>query len=119
MKKYTQRALQVILVLLFLGPAFMKLTANPMIVESFTNFGYPLAFMYFIGICELLGALGIAFGGFVHKKLPLMATFGLMIIMVGAIGSHIVFGDPIATAVPALVFLVLLGIHARILSKQR
>ena len=115
MKKYLPIALQVLLVLLFLGPAFMKLTANPMIVAAFENFGYAPWFMYFIGVAELLGALGIAFGGFIHKKLPVLATLGLMTIMVGAIGSHIVFGDPITAAIPAAVNFLLLGVYLRMI----
>jgi putative oxidoreductase len=116
MKKYLTTGLQVLLVLLFIGPAMMKLTANPMIVTSFENFGYTPWFMYFIGTAELLGALGIAFGSFVHKKLPLLAVLGLMIIMIGAVGSHITFGDPITAAIPATVFFILLATHLRVLS---
>lgn len=117
MKKYLPTALQVLLVLLFLGPAYMKLSANPMIVESFNNFGYAPWFMYFIGAAELLGALGIAFGGRIHKKLPILATGGLMVIMVGAIGSHLTFGDPIGATVPAFVFFLLLGAYLKVLCR--
>lgn len=117
MKKHLPMTLRVLLVLLFLGPAYMKLSANPMIVANFENFGYATWFMYFIGAAELLGALGIAFGGRINDKLPKLATIGLMIIMAGAIGSHLVFGDPITSAIPAAVFLVLLGLYLRILRK--
>lgn len=117
MKTYIPLTLRVILTLLFLGPAFMKLTANPMIVESFSNFGYPMTFMYFIGAAELLGALGIAFGQYINVKLPQLATAGLMIIMIGAVGSHIIFGDPLVAAIPAMVFFALLATYLRILKK--
>lgn len=113
MKKYLPVVLQVLLVLLFLGPAFMKLTADPMMAAAFENFGYALWFMYFIGAAELLGALGIAFGGYVNKKLPKLATLGLMIVMIGAVGSHITFGDPLTAAIPATVFFILLALHLR------
>ncbi|WP_418936972.1 DoxX family protein [Paenibacillus anseongense] len=38
----------------------MKLTENAQQVELFTEvFGYAKGFMYFVGACEVLGALGL------------------------------------------------------------
>jgi len=95
----------------------MKITTNPAMVTAFEGFGYALWFMYFIGLAEVLGALGIAFGAFVDKKLPVLATAGLIVIMIGAIGSHIIFGDPISMAIPAFVFLVLLVTYLWVIKK--
>ena len=47
---------------------------------------FPLAFMYFIGLCECLGALGLVLPGLtrIHPELTPLAAAGLTIIMIGA-----------------------------------
>ena len=46
----------------------------------------PLAFMYFIGLCEVLGALGLLLPGIlrIRTELTPLAAAGLTIIMIGA-----------------------------------
>src|SRR4051812_26680587 len=46
----------------------------------------PLAFIYFIGVCECLGALGLLLPGLtrIHTYLTPLAAAGLTIIMIGA-----------------------------------
>lgn len=118
MKKYLVYGLQAVLVLFFIAPGVMKLIGNPALVEVFVRFGYPLWFMYFIGAAEVAGALGIAFGGYINKRLPQLAVLGLIILMIGAVGSHIMAGDPITAAVPAVINLVLLALYMHILKKR-
>jgi len=88
-------------------------SAGPM-VEAFTRYGYPLAFMYFIGVCEIAGAAGL----FVRQT-ALFAAIGLAIIMLGAVGSHWLH-DPFAQSIPALVLLALLcaAIYLHIKSRK-
>ncbi len=115
MDKYIKYGLQALLVFFFIAPGIIKLTGQPAMVELFAEFGYAVWFMYLIGVCEVAGALGIAFGGFINKKLPQLAVLGLMVIMVGAIGSHLSISDPVISMIPAVINLVLLGIYLRIL----
>jgi len=81
-----------------------KLMGVEMLHQSFANMGLPLWFGYFIGACEVLGAVAL----FV-KKLSALAASGLTVIMLGAIGYHITF-DPIVMAVPAIVLAALAAI---------
>ena len=56
----------------------------------------PLAFIYFIGICEVLGALGMILPGLTRIRTGLtpLAAAGLTIIMIGATTVTIVGGMP-------------------------
>ncbi|AEF55253.1 DoxX family protein [Marinomonas posidonica] len=69
---------------------------------SFALMGLPAWFGYFIGACELAGAIGIWF-----KKLRLYAASGLAIIMLGALYFHTVY-ETIANGIPAIILLLLL-----------
>ncbi len=86
---------------------FLKVFANPMEVELFTRFGYPLWFMYVIGAAELAGALGLICGQFVDTRLPRAAAMGLLVIMTGAIGSHLVY-DSLFMMLPAVALSIFL-----------
>lgn len=108
-------ALRYLLALAFIAAGSSKLMSNPMTVETFANFGLPIGFMFFIGACQVLGGLGLVISQLVHKKLPFLATLGLMIIMAGAIGMHLYAKDPITAAVPAMVLLGLLGLNLKII----
>lgn len=76
-------------------------------VELFTRFEYPLWFMYGIGAAELVGALGLIGGRLIDVRLPRVVAVGLCIIMVGAIGSHLMY-DSLLMMLPAAVLSILL-----------
>ena len=98
------KALLVISILLglaYLMAGSMKLMGAEMNVESFTRYGYPLAFMYFIGLCEVAGAIGL----FVEKTAK-YAAICLAILMLGAVGTHFIY-DPPQMAIPAFVLFLL------------
>ena len=102
--------LSVVAALLFGFAGFSKVSANPMMVQSFSHFGYAIWFMYFIGAAEIVGALGLVFGHLIDVRLSRVAVIGLLIIMVGAIASHLMY-DPLPAMIPAVVLsLMLLGI---------
>lgn len=103
----TYWALIILPVLVFFAGAYMKLTGSQIEVEGFQNFGYSLSFMYFIGACELLGALGLLLGQFVHAQLPRLAALGLLIIMLGALYTHVTH-PPVLAGIPALIVTILL-----------
>ena len=86
-----------LLTVAFLGAGGMKLADPEQAAENFAHFGYPAAFAMFIGLCEVAGAIGIWL-----PRLAGLAAAGLSIIMLGAIGSHLMH-DPLQQAVGALV----------------
>ena len=116
------RILQGLLAVGFAAFGLMKLTGNAMQVQIFEGFGYPLGFMYFVGFCEVLGAIGLLIG-FWKSRIALLASGGLVLLMVGAVFAHFKAGQGIGLAMPALVFfilslVVLLGKRAGNLSKN-
>ena len=90
--------------LAFAAAGIGKLMGNPMMHASFAKLGMPGWFGYFIGCCEIAGAVGLYL-----RKLSALAAAGLAIIMIGAVGYHVTY-DPIGNAVPALVLLILSAI---------
>lgn len=120
--KWVIRILQGLLVVGFAAFGVMKLTGNAMQVQTFEGFGYPLGFMYFVGFCEVLGAIGLVVG-FWKSRIALLASGGLVLLMAGAVFSHFKAGHGIEVVMPALVFfilslVVLLGKRAGKLSKK-
>lgn len=80
----------------FLMPAD-KLQQGPVV--------FPLAFMYFIGVCEVLGGLGLVLPGLtrIRTSLTPLAAAGLTIIMIGATTVSIIGGGVAAGTFPAVV----------------
>lgn len=68
----------------------------------------PLAFIYFIGVCEVLGALGLVLPGLlrIHTSLTALAAAGLTIIMVGATTITVVWASVPAAIMPAIIGVV-------------
>ncbi len=99
--------LAVLLASAFGFAGFLKVSANSMEIEIFTRFGYPLWLMYVVGAAELAGALGLIAGRFINTHLPRAAATGLLVIMVGAIGSHLMY-DPLFMMLPAVALSILL-----------
>ena len=98
---------QVLVALLFLFAGSMKFIMPAEKMQQ-GPIVFPLAFMYFIGLCECLGALGLVLPGLtrVHTELTPLAAAGLTIIMIGAT-TVTVLGMGVAPAVfPAVVGLV-------------
>ena len=100
--------ISVLLAIAFLGAGLSKLSGAEMMVGNFERLGYPLWFMYFVGIAEVAGAIGL----FVQRT-ALYAAVCLGILMLGAVGTHLM-NDPLQQAIPALVLLVLCGVAAYI-----
>ncbi len=88
---------------------FLKVSASPMEIELFTRFGYPLWFMYGIGAAELAGAIGLIGGRLIDVRLPRVAAIGLCVIMIGAIGSHLMYDSLFMMLPAAILSMLLLG----------
>jgi len=69
---------------------------------------FPLAFMYFIGFCECLGALGLILPAAtrIRTELTPLAAAGLTIIMIGATTVSIMSMGAAAGIVPAVVGMI-------------
>lgn len=104
--KWVIRIIQGLLVAGFAAFGLMKLTGNEMQVQTFEVLGFPLGFMYFVGICEIAGALGLL-AGFWKKNIAVLASGGLVLLMLGAAISHLMAGQGMGAAMPALVFFLL------------
>jgi uncharacterized membrane protein YphA (DoxX/SURF4 family) len=100
---YVLWVLQVLLALLFLFAGGTKLVLP---IETLTAMGSPNQiilpglFIKFIGLCEVLGGLGLILPGLlkVRPELTWIAATGLVIIMIGATAITIA-GDGIGAAV--------------------
>src|SRR5687768_11746806 len=81
---YALWIVQTLLALLFLFAGGMKLTLPPEAFEGAVSL--PIAFMRFIGVAQVLGALGLVLPGLlrIHTGLTPLAAAGLVIIMIGA-----------------------------------
>jgi uncharacterized membrane protein YphA (DoxX/SURF4 family) len=103
--------IQIVLALLFLFAGVPKLIFS--VDELMKNappgaISFPDFFLKFIGVCEILGALGLILPGLFRKKQELtpLAALGLFIIMVGAVVVSIM-GTGVSTAiVPFIVALL-------------
>ncbi|MEI5908226.1 DoxX family protein [Bacillus spongiae] len=70
------------------------------------GFGYSVEFMYFIAVCEILGGLGLIVA-FWKPNLSIIASGGLVILMAGAVFSHLSAEQGIGAAMPSLILLLL------------
>ena len=68
----------------------------------------PGPFLRFIGVCEVLGALGLILPGLlrIRPSLTPLAAAGLVIIMIGATVVTLIGGDIATSAIPVLVGLL-------------
>ncbi|TPH14050.1 DoxX family protein [Litorilituus lipolyticus] len=78
------RILSYILALIFFASGAAKLLSLSFEMEAFARWGYPIGFMYFTGIVEVLGALGLLI-----PRLSSFTSLCLSTLMLGAIGTHL------------------------------
>ncbi|MBT2601102.1 MULTISPECIES: DoxX family protein [unclassified Oceanobacillus] len=105
--KWTVRILQGLLAVGFLMFGFMKVSANPMQVDAFTNiYGYGTTFMYVVGIVEIISAIGLVIGFWKKKLVPVFSGL-LAIVMAGAVFTHLIAGQGIGVAMTPLILLIL------------
>lgn len=107
--------LQIIMALLFLFAGVTKFIFD---LKEMAKQGppnqveFPLMFIYFIGVCETLGALGLVLPGLFKIKtfLTPLAAIGLSIIMVGVVVVTIIGPGFQYAFLPILFLLILLFI---------
>jgi len=105
--------IQGLLALLFLFAGSMKFIMSVEEMNRQSPVTLPGALLHFIGVCEILGGLGLILPMLLRIKpgLTPLAALGLMVIMVGAIVIAFVGGVP-ANAVLPIVVAILLAIVA-------
>ena len=104
--------IQVLLALLFLFAGRTKLVLPMQVLQSMgspNSIHLPGLLLRFIGVCEVLGGLGLILPGLLKIKpgLTALAAAGLVIVMIGAVVLTAA-GDGIGAAVVPFVVLLLL-----------
>lgn len=77
-----------VLALMMLLSGGMKLAGSPELLANFQGWGYAVWFFYLIGALEVLGAIGLFI-----PKLRTLAALGLLGLMIGALGTHLIHGE--------------------------
>jgi len=101
-------SVQGLLALVFLFAGGVKLVTP--LDELMAQMPLPLPgwFVLFIGVAEVLGALGLMLPGLTHIRpgLTPLAAAGLVVIMVGAVGYTVLAGDVLPALLPLVVGLL-------------
>jgi hypothetical protein len=93
--------------------AFMYLSKNAQLIESFQQLGYPLYFVSLLGLAKLSGAAILLAP--VHEKLKEWAYAGFVFTFGGAIWTHVATGTPwLSPAVFLVVLIVSYVFHLRV-----
>jgi uncharacterized membrane protein YphA (DoxX/SURF4 family) len=103
---YALWTVQVLLALLFLFAGGMKLVLP--IEEMTRDMPMPEPFLRFIGVVEVLGALGLVLPGLLRIRpgLTPLAAAGLVIVMIGATVVSFVIGGVLMALMPLVVGLL-------------
>jgi hypothetical protein len=108
MRVETKRAtalwtIQVLLAMLFLFAGGLKLATPARVLEQQAHL--PGAFLHFIGVAEVAGALGLLLPRLLHIRpgLTPLAAAGLVVIMVGATVVTLASGQVVPALLPAIV----------------
>lgn len=95
-KKYGLWLITGLATLAFLAAGGAKVAGVPDMHASFAAMGLPGWFGYFIGLCEIAGAIGLWL-----PRLRTWAGAGLVVIMLGAVYFHIAYSVP--SPIPAII----------------
>ena len=101
---------QVLLAAVFVGAGISKLVLP--IEELTRDVDFPELFIRFIGVCELLGGLGLVLPGLsrIRTWLTPLAAAGLVVIMIGAVVMTLAIGGGVGALFPFAVGLLLVFI---------
>ena len=82
------RILTYVLALIFLASGGAKLLSLSFEIDAFTRWGYPISFMYFTGMLEVVGGLGL-----LVTRFSALASLCLAVFMLGAIATHVIHNE--------------------------
>ncbi len=94
-----------LLAALFLFAGGMKLLNRPQMGAEFVKVGLPAWFSTFIGVCEVLGGIGV-----LVPQVRALAAACLSVIMVGAVYTTVTHQPAIQAITPAVCFVLLVWI---------
>ena len=100
--------LQILLAVAFFAHGWLLLFPPASMVELMNSTIGP-SFRIFIGVAEVLAAVGLTLPG-ITRTLPWLvplAAAGVMIVMISATVFHIMRGDPVSSAITTVILLVL------------
>ena len=105
---------QVLLAIAFVYSGYIKLTMPDEMLAAASPF--PVLFVRFISVCEILGAVGLVVPGLtkIRPGLTPLAAAGLVIIMIGAVVSTVMLMGPSMAIIP-----LMLGILAAFVAYGR
>ncbi len=101
-KKIASWIIQILIAGLFLMMGAGKLMSDPETVANFTRWGMPDKLYLVIGFFEVLGAIGLLI-----PRLAGLAAVGLILIMGGAVVTHLTHNETGMAVVPFLVIIFL------------
>ncbi|MDO8826182.1 DoxX family protein [Methylophaga sp.] len=78
----------VILAVIFFLSGAAKLASLDFEIQAFERWGYPLWFMYFVGVVEVSGAVVLLF-----KQVRSLAAAGLGLFMIGPVVTHVLHAE--------------------------
>ena len=101
---YALWTMQGLLAVVFLLAGGMKLAMPTEELAAAMTLPLPIAFVRLIGVCEVLGALGLVLPGVVRIRTELtpLAAQGLVIIMIGAVTTTVATMDASMAILPAI-----------------
>ncbi|MFD1412996.1 DoxX family protein [Oceanobacillus jeddahense] len=107
---------QGILILVFLMAGLTKLFSNTeQIIEMYSDpFGYPPIFMYFIGVIELIAALGLI-AGYRWRRIAVLSSLLVLILLLGIIASNLMINAFADALLPIMYLLLLIGLLIRLI----
>lgn len=98
----------------FLCAGYAKITQQPVMIKAGRQLGLGASTYQLIGGAEIAGAIGIAFG-LVFTWIGVAAAFGLLALMVCAIGLHLHVDDQLHELVPAGALALLIIIYLAVI----
>ncbi len=96
-----------ILATIFLLAGITKLMGHEMHVQNFARWGYPAWAMTAIGVLEVICGIGVLIPG-----MRRFVTGSLVLVMIGAIITHVINGEMGAILVPSLLLILCIAFIA-------
>lgn len=102
-KKYGFLALCGLLTIAFLMAGATKLAGMEIYIQNYEKWGLPLFLLYVVGASEVVFAIGLWI-----RRYSGAAALGLFVLMVGAVGTHVMAGEMNQLGAPSLLALLAL-----------